>query len=175
MSSVHLSKHPTTMQPVEAVDTTDYSCCSCFPFGTVRTVITIPKNGFVPNESIVINAVVYNGTRRKVTDTLIVLIQRTRFYARSRYENASDQKETCQNICQMNKGTIYPRRFLRIKNESLMVPSIIPTYDSNVISIRYVLRFTANPEIEVEIPITIGTETNVEDEKSDGLKLLQII
>lgn len=160
ISKVNLSKYPSTMQPVEAVDTMDFSCCSCFPFGTVRSVLTIPKNGFLPNEIIPVNVIVYNGTRRKLTDSRIILLQRTKFYAKSRYENAEDEKETFRKILEINKGTIYPHRFLRIKNEPLIVPNVVPTYDGADINISYVLRLCAIPELEVDVPIIIGTETN---------------
>lgn len=156
VSRLCLSAFPATQQPVEAIDATDYSCC-CLPLGSVRAVITIPKNGFATNEAIPINAVVFNGTRKKIKQATINLIQQAKFVAWSRYENAQDTKERQYIIATIDKGTIEPRKFLRMDKELLTLPFLVPTYHGSIISISYTLRFEADPGLEVAIPITIGT------------------
>ncbi len=104
-----------------------------------------------------VNAEIHNGSRKRIEDCQISLVQHARFTAASRYENAEDTKEMYYVISSVSKGTIHPRRTMRIQNEILHVPQIIPTFQSNIINISYILRFEADPGIEIEIPITIGT------------------
>lgn len=166
-----LCRIPKTVRPVEAVDTAEFSYCSCVPFGVVQTVVTISKNGYLPNEPIHVNAVVYNATRRKLKNAKLILIQRSTFNAKSRYESATDTKETFQKVCELNKGSVNPNQCLKITNEALIVPTVIPTFETGIISISYTLRLAAYPEIEVDIPITIGSETVTGNKNS--LKIYQ--
>lgn len=156
VSQLTLSAFPSTKQPVEAIDATEYSCC-CLPLGSVRAVITIPKNGYATNEAIPINALVFNGTRKKIKRATINLIQQAKFMAWSRYENAQDTKERQYCIATIDKGTIEPRKFLRMEKELLTLPFLVPTYHGSIISINYALRFEAEPGLEITIPIMIGT------------------
>lgn len=137
-------------------------------------MINIPKSGFVPSEPIRVNVLVYNGSRKKLKNTTLILMQRSAFYAKSRYENADDQKETYQKVGQLNKGSINPHTFLKITDESMIVPAVVPTFETGIINISYILRLSAYPEIEVDIPITIGSDKMI-GKQNNSLKIYQLV
>ncbi|KAI6240144.1 Arrestin-C domain-containing protein [Aphelenchoides fujianensis] len=150
------------MQPIDYKDEVDFTVCS-FPFGTVYLRISLPRTGYCLGETIAPLIHVKNSTRKNLTDCSVQLVLKSQFEAMSRYEHVQDTKLICQNLDVIPIGRIKGRseatfNKCRLRIPENVVPSIQhdrPDSESSIIVLSYVLQFTANPGVDMEIPLII--------------------
>uniref|UniRef100_A0A914V579 Arrestin C-terminal-like domain-containing protein n=1 Tax=Plectus sambesii TaxID=2011161 RepID=A0A914V579_9BILA len=162
LARVNLGNMPSAKRPIEAKDNTDFTCC-CVPFGRVKTTINLPRSGFLIGEEVPIRMRISNESRTKIDMCRFMFVITARSRARSRYENAEDTKLREYIIEQKDAPSVPPRCVRLIDDCTLKIPSkAVPTFEGRIIGLTYLLRFTANPGIEVEIPIIIATSDTEE-------------
>ncbi|KAL3117079.1 hypothetical protein niasHT_007482 [Heterodera trifolii] len=149
---------PHAIKHFDYQDEIDFTVCT-LPFGTVRLQISLPRTGFCLGEVIRAHLHVRNGTRKTLKDCRLQLVLKTQFEARSRYEQASDQKLVENVMDSYPLGKVKGRTDLDLEECVLRVPEqAVPTNQTvpdSIIALSYVIRFNALPGIETEIPVLI--------------------
>ncbi|KAH7699973.1 Protein ARRD-15 b [Aphelenchoides avenae] len=162
LSRVYFDDIPNaTMQRIDYKDEIDFTVCS-LPFGTVYLTISLPRTGFCLGETIPAKVMVKNSTRKALKECRMQLILKAQFEAMSRYEHISDRKVIEHVLQNIPLGRIKGRSDVNIDVTNLSVPpNAVPTHqhskseEVNMIVLSYVLRFSADPGIEVEIPVIL--------------------
>ncbi|KAE9552768.1 hypothetical protein FO519_004030 [Halicephalobus sp. NKZ332] len=152
------------MRQIEYKDEVDFTVCS-LPFGTVYLKVVMSRTGFRLGESIPVKVCIKNGTRKMLKDCRIQLILKTQFEATSRYEHINEKKLLehlmDSNVLGRVKGKTekeFDIQLLKIPENAVPTQQASKTDDPNIISLTYVMRFTALPGIETEIPLIITSK-----------------
>uniref|UniRef100_A0A1I7ST79 Arrestin_C domain-containing protein n=1 Tax=Bursaphelenchus xylophilus TaxID=6326 RepID=A0A1I7ST79_BURXY len=150
------------MQPIDYKDEVDFTVCS-LPFGTIHIKVSLPKTGYQLGEEIKPAIYIKNGTRKTIKDCNVQLVLKAQFTAISRYEHVNDCKLVEQQLDNIPLGRVKGRsetnfNTLKLTIPDYAVPSVPPDQsemEHSIISLSYVLQFTAQPQIEMEIPLMI--------------------
>ncbi|CAD5215662.1 unnamed protein product [Bursaphelenchus okinawaensis] len=150
------------MQPIDYKDEVDFTVCT-LPFGTVYIRVSLPKTGYQLGEEVRPTIQIKNATRKTVKDCSVQLVLKAQFVAISRYEHVNDCKLVEQQLDSIPIGRIKGRseenfKSLKLTIPDYAVPSVPPDQsemEHSIISLSYVLQLTAQPKIEMEIPLVV--------------------
>uniref|UniRef100_A0AC34PWH5 Arrestin C-terminal-like domain-containing protein n=1 Tax=Panagrolaimus sp. JU765 TaxID=591449 RepID=A0AC34PWH5_9BILA len=152
------------MRQIEYKDEVDFTVCS-LPFGTVYLKIIMPRTGYRLGESIPVKIHVKNSTRKAVKECRIQLILKTQFEAMSRYERINEKKLLEHMMDSKIIGKVKGKTEKDFDLEHLKIPeNAVPTQqynradEVNILSLSYVMRFSAEPGIETEIPLIVTSK-----------------
>ncbi|XP_076102113.1 arrestin domain-containing protein 3-like [Mytilus galloprovincialis] len=133
-------------------------CCLCCSSGPITTFLSIDRHGFVPGESITINAEIENLSGRKIRSSSVTLKMKTTFHT------TQQTRTTSSVITQLRHSCIGKGQTDTWNGEQMFVPAIPPSYllGCNIIEINYVLEFRVDPigpalELYIPVNIIIGT------------------
>ncbi|KAK0424165.1 hypothetical protein QR680_008524 [Steinernema hermaphroditum] len=163
----------TVLRPIENKDEVDFTVCA-LPFGTVSTRISVSRIAYSLGETIDVFCFVSNRTRKALKQCTVQLLLKTTYEASSRYEHVNEKKLQEQTIEQKELGKVKPRTDMTFQNCLLKVPELAPPtrYSGSgepcMIALSYVVRFTALPGVETEIPVIVTTHGNKEPPKMNG-------
>ncbi|TKR96987.1 hypothetical protein L596_010922 [Steinernema carpocapsae] len=151
------------LKPMENKDEVDFTVCA-LPFGTVRSKIAVARVAYCLGETIDVHAFISNRTRKALKQCTLQLMLKTTYEAMSRYEHVNEKKLQEQTIEQKSLGKVKPRTDITFQNCLLKIPELAPPtrYNRNIgepyiIALSYVIRFTASPGVETELPIVVTT------------------
>uniref|UniRef100_A0A7E4ZVU3 Arrestin_C domain-containing protein n=1 Tax=Panagrellus redivivus TaxID=6233 RepID=A0A7E4ZVU3_PANRE len=152
------------MRQIEYTDEVDFTVCS-LPFGTVYLKIIMPRTGYKLGENIPSKVCVKNSTRKALKDCKLQLVLKTQFEAMSRYEHVNEKKLLESVMDTFVLGRIKGRTEKDFEISNLKIPeNAVPSQynrseaDPHIITMSYVVRFTALPGIETEIPLMITSK-----------------
>lgn len=139
----------------------------CLKSGSISTLLTLNKQGYVPGENLSINADINNSSDLSITDvtsTLICMIT---------YRAGTYSKLERLNISSVNHGLVQPHCKEQWSNEPLSIPSIHPTRVGaamcRLINLEYFVELKVKPSrrlsraVETTVPVTIGSVPLVTD------------
>ncbi|VDO66098.1 unnamed protein product [Haemonchus placei] len=140
----------------------DFTCCT-LPFGCVSLMVSLPRTAFRLGETIEAQVTVNNRTRKALKDCALQLAMKTQFEAMSRYEHVNEKKLNEHLIETVPLGKVKARHKEVFAKCIVRVPEGVPPTqnynrdggDTAIIAIHYVLKFTALPGIECEIPLIV--------------------
>ncbi|WKX93766.1 hypothetical protein Q1695_011212 [Nippostrongylus brasiliensis] len=150
------------LSPIDFRDEIDFTCCS-LPFGCVSLLISLPRSAFRLGENIEAQVTVNNRTRKVLKECAFQLSMKTQFEAMSRYEHVNEKKLNEHLIELIPLGKVRARHKEVFAKCCVRVPENAPPTqnynrdggDTAIIAIHYVLKFTALPGIECEIPVIV--------------------
>lgn len=150
------------MSPIDFKDEVDFTCCT-LPFGCVSLNMSLTRTAFRIGESIEAVVTINNRTRKGLKEVALQLIMKTQFEARSRYEHVNEKKLAEQLIEMVPLGAVKSRCRMEFEKCLLRIPDAAPPTqnynrgagESSIIAIHYVLKLTALPGIECEIPLIV--------------------
>uniref|UniRef100_A0A1I7YER7 Arrestin_C domain-containing protein n=1 Tax=Steinernema glaseri TaxID=37863 RepID=A0A1I7YER7_9BILA len=168
------------LRPMETKDEVDFTVCA-LPFGTVSTRISVARIAYCLGETIEVHAFVSNRTRKALKHCALHLMLKTTYEAASRYEHVNEKKLQEQTIEQKELGKVKPRTDITFQNCVLKIPELAPPtrYSGSgepcIIALSYVVRFTAVPGVETELPVIVTTHGSKEQPihangKANGLR-----
>lgn len=153
-----LNDEPETVRPI-AGSWDFYPGKLCCNSGAITVDVRLGRKGFVIGESIPFFVEITNGSRRKMADSKVALVQHAIFRAEDRI------RKSTHIVTQLAKGEILPGQTCTWEQESLSVPhDIVPSCTKNkVVQIKYSLSLLLIPsgwnpdEFVLPVQIIIGT------------------
>ncbi|XP_033749654.1 arrestin domain-containing protein 3-like [Pecten maximus] len=152
-----LNTIPEARMPTQMQDTKT-GCCWCCETGPVTCMMRLDKQGYVPGESIYINAEVTNNGTSSISKTTISLHMTTEFRAHSSTTNRHNVIST------ISHGAVGPGESDVWSGDQLAVLPTPPSYlyGCSIIDIKYTCQLAADMEgslmdIKFDLPIIIGT------------------
>ncbi|CAB3402450.1 unnamed protein product [Caenorhabditis bovis] len=150
------------MSPIDFKDEVDFTCCT-LPFGCVSLVMSLPRTAYRIGESIETLVTINNRTRKGLKEVCLQLMMKTQFEARSRYEHVNEKKLAEQLIDMVTLGAVRSRCRMEFEKCHLKIPEAAPPTqnynkgggETSIIAIHYVLKLTALPGIECEVPLIV--------------------
>ncbi|CAJ0943257.1 unnamed protein product, partial [Mesorhabditis belari] len=149
------------MSPIDYADEIDFTCCS-LPFGTITIKVALPRTAFTVGELVEPIIRIKNRSRKGLKDCSVTLSMKTQFEATSRYEHVNEKKLSEQLIEMVNLGGVPGRSTQEFNRCTLRIPTGAPPTQNymasgqpNIIAIYYVLKVTATPGIECEMPLIV--------------------
>ncbi|PAV77029.1 hypothetical protein WR25_06591 isoform F [Diploscapter pachys] len=150
------------MSPIDFKDEVDFTCCS-LPFGCVSVVVSLPRTAYRLGETVEAQVTINNRTRKGLKEVTLQLGMKTQFEARSRYEHVNEKKLSEQLIEMIPLGAVRARCRMEFEKCHIRIPDgAPPTQNYNmgggeaaIIAIHYILKMTAIPGIECEIPLIV--------------------
>uniref|UniRef100_A0A1I7WUR9 Arrestin_C domain-containing protein n=1 Tax=Heterorhabditis bacteriophora TaxID=37862 RepID=A0A1I7WUR9_HETBA len=123
--------------------------------------------------------VVHNRTRKCLKDCALQLTMKAQYEARSRYEHVNEKRLSENLIELISLGKVRARQKQEFEKSVIHIPDGIPPTqnyhreggDTAIITIQYVLKLTAIPGIECEIPLII-TSRGYQDSSKQAAFLL---
>uniref|UniRef100_A0A2M4APP1 Putative arrestin domain-containing protein 4 n=1 Tax=Anopheles triannulatus TaxID=58253 RepID=A0A2M4APP1_9DIPT len=132
---------------------------ACVGGGIVKCKIILDRGGYVPGESIMINATVTNASSVTIKSTKAALTETIQYFARDKIMQTEKRE-----LAVISRGKIRAGHRDEWQNESLYVPPLPPTNlrGCHLIRIQYDVCFLIEPkslekQIKLQLPITLGT------------------
>ncbi|CAI4230406.1 unnamed protein product [Auanema sp. JU1783] len=152
------------LSPIDFKDEVDFTCCT-LPFGCVSILISLARTAFLLGENIDVQVAINNRTRKCLKECSLTLTMKTQFEAMSRYEHVNEKKLSEQLLEIVPLGSVRARSKIVFEKCLVKIPDAAPpTQNYNlgggetaIIAIHYVLKLTALPGIECEVPIIVTT------------------
>lgn len=94
----------------------------CVGGGLVKCKVSLDRGGYVPGESILINAKIWNNSNVTIKATKAALTETIKYMARGKVIQVEKRE-----LAVISRGKIKPRSNDEWKNESLYVPPLPPT------------------------------------------------
>ncbi|CAI5445886.1 unnamed protein product [Caenorhabditis angaria] len=165
------------MSPIDFKDEVDFTCCT-LPFGCVSLVMSLPRTAYRIGESIECIVTINNRTRKGLKEVALQLVMKTQFEARSRYEHVNEKKLAEQLIEMVSLGAVRSRCRMEFEKCYLKIPDAAPPTqnynrgggESSIIAIHYVLKLTALPGIECEVPLVVTSCGYMDSHKQDAFQ-----
>ncbi|GAB6023916.1 hypothetical protein CHUAL_008649 [Chamberlinius hualienensis] len=133
----------------------------CFKSGSITAAMSLDKQGYVPGESINIQAEINNSSDIDISDTTATLI------CVIVYRSGIHTKLDKQEICQVKKGITQPHSKIQWTDQKLLIPPIPPTRVGSalckLVNLEYFVEFTVDPggllakDLQFTVPVTIGS------------------
>ncbi|XP_048736252.2 arrestin domain-containing protein 3-like [Ostrea edulis] len=155
LSVIDLNSIPDALKPVNSTDTDTIGCCCCEE-GPVRSEFKIGRSGYVPGESIVINAEIDNRTSKEMNETRVELWMKLKLKA------DSERKIKKTKLAELKHGPTRPGGQDIWSQERLQIPPCPPTMLEfcTIIELTYYLHFVGDIGflgVLHEVPILIGS------------------
>lgn len=132
---------------------------ACISSGLVLCRVSLDRGGYVPGETIIINATVYNKSKTTVKSTKAALTETIQYLAR----NKVLESET-RELASLTRGKIKPGERDDWTNQQLYVPPLPPTNlrGCHLIKIQYDVFFIVDPKsveksVKLQLPIMLAT------------------
>ncbi|XP_018024657.1 arrestin domain-containing protein 3-like [Hyalella azteca] len=138
-------------------------CCWCCKSGPLSVMVHLNKTGYVPGESILIDAEIENNTKSKITACRAKLRMNVCYKADLRMQIES------RTLSKITKPQVTEVSELSWNSEKIQIPPTpaSPLPFCNIIDIEYQMKFFVslqgiNPAVEMTFPITVGTIPTVD-------------
>jgi len=132
--------------------------CLCCESGPVSATVKLDRSGYVPGETIYLNAMADNQSTKLMNKSSVELIQTITFYAQGR------SKVTTTEVFGYKRGAIEPGESDTWTDTAMRIPVLPPSNLKGCrnINIDYEIIFRVDPsgmgfDLKVELPIVIGT------------------
>ncbi|KAL4228037.1 hypothetical protein ACF0H5_013475 [Mactra antiquata] len=157
VSMLDLNQQPSAPLPVYR-ESSKYLCCLCCKSGPISAKCHLNHSGYVPGDTIYINAEIINNSSRRICSSSVKLFMNTIYHATSK------SKISVNCIAECSRSDIKPYDRDNWTNVELIVPAVPPSFlaGCRIIDIRYVLQLEVDPagpafELIVPLDIIIGT------------------
>ncbi|XP_046912434.2 arrestin family protein Vdup1 [Dermatophagoides farinae] len=131
----------------------------CFSNGKIICRVRLDRGGYVPGESISINANIYNNSSVKIRKSCAILTETIQYTSKNRVIQSE-----VRELASVERGKIEPKSSDQWKNELLYIPPIPPTNlrGCNLIRIQYDVYFMVvakgtRKTIKLQLPILMAT------------------
>jgi len=150
-----LNNIPSGMEKIEKKESKNV-CFWCCASGPITARCWLPKQAYVPGESISFSAEIENSSTRTMKGTRLKLIQCLKYHATSK------TKTVCNTICSAKRPAF--KREDSWSDFMIPIPPVLfsPFHFSNVIEIEYKIKFkvdlgTFSSDLTIDLPIQIGS------------------
>ncbi|CAL1526418.1 unnamed protein product [Lymnaea stagnalis] len=154
---VDLNREPTASLPTQKKKVKRL-CCLCCTSGPITAELRLSHKGYVPGETIFVNAEISNLSRRKVGSTSVELLMTTTFHTPIK------SRSVTQQVATLHHGTLTSGKSDSWDGDRLVLPPLPPSYiiGCSIMDIKYTLElrvFPVGPAFELAVPleILIGT------------------
>ncbi|CAD6185784.1 unnamed protein product [Caenorhabditis auriculariae] len=160
------------LSPIDFKDEVDFTCCT-LPFGCVSLVVSLPRTAYRIGEVIEAQVTINNRTRKGLKEVALQLVMK------SQYEHVNEKKLTEQLIELVALGAVRSRCRMEFEKCHIRIPDAVPPTqnynkgggDTAIIAIHYVLKMTALPGIECEIPLMITSAGYMDPNKQAAFQM----
>ncbi|KAL8563916.1 hypothetical protein ACOMHN_049572 [Nucella lapillus] len=135
-----------------------FLCCLCCKSGPITASLRIPRKGYVPGETIPVDAEIENLSGRTMAKTTAKILQRIDYHAVTKTRTLNHK------VAEIRHGEIGPGGSDQYHAERLLVPAVPPSFleGCRIIDIRYYLQVEVDPtgvgfDLLVPVEIIIGT------------------
>ncbi|CAL4115511.1 unnamed protein product, partial [Meganyctiphanes norvegica] len=156
-----LNLDPKAKHPIEKQDHKTL-CCWCCKSGPISIVLRIPRSGYVPGESIVINCECDNKSNRKCHGSKARIYQHV--VQKASYKNVVKTKKQTRKVAELERGPIMPGDSDTWSNVEFKVPALPPSHLRHCgnIDVYYKFEFKVDPaktsyDLEAEADLIIGS------------------
>lgn len=156
-SLLDLNREVTAREPITREKHKTF-CCLCCASGPLSFVVRIDRTGYVPGESIAINAEIDNLSDKKISCSSAVLRTKITYHAEG--QTNSEKKE----IAEIKHGSVPAGQSDAWSGELMPIPPLPPSFlgGCQIIEIEYYVEFCVEPsglgfDLSVTMPILIGT------------------
>lgn len=157
VSMLDLNTQPSAPQPLQG-DNSKFLCCLCCKTGPISAIFRIDRTGYVPGDTILLNAEISNNSNRTMNNSKVRLVMVTSYHATTKTRTISS------DVTSVRHGPIDPYGSDVWSGERLHIPAVPPSYlvGCSIIDIRYILMLEVDPagpafDLEVPLEIIIGT------------------
>uniref|UniRef100_A0A2C9JRJ5 Arrestin C-terminal-like domain-containing protein n=1 Tax=Biomphalaria glabrata TaxID=6526 RepID=A0A2C9JRJ5_BIOGL len=133
-------------------------CCLCCVSGPISASLSLSHKGYVPGETLYVNAEISNHSKRKVGSTSVELLMTTTFHTPIK------SRSVTQQVASIQHGSLRHGDNDTWEGDPLVLPPVPPSYmiGCGIIDVRYTLElrvFPVGPAFELSVPleILIGT------------------
>ncbi|KAI8777174.1 arrestin domain-containing protein 3-like [Biomphalaria glabrata] len=154
---VDLNREPTADQPIHN-KREKRLCCLCCVSGPISASLSLSHKGYVPGETLYVNAEISNHSKRKVGSTSVELLMTTTFHTPIK------SRSVTQQVASIQHGSLRHGDNDTWEGDPLVLPPVPPSYmiGCGIIDVRYTLElrvFPVGPAFELSVPleILIGT------------------
>ncbi|XP_060600430.1 arrestin domain-containing protein 3-like isoform X2 [Ruditapes philippinarum] len=157
ISMLDLNQQPAAAAAVQGQNSKNL-CCLCCKSGPISAVFHVDRAGYVPGDTVFLNAEISNNSSRRMCASRVKLIMITSYHATTK--TRTDFK--C--VASLSRGEIPPHGDDVWSGDQMIIPAIPPSYlvGCSIIDIRYILQLEVDPsgpafDLEVPLEIIIGT------------------
>lgn len=157
VSVLDLNQQPGATVPVTR-EFQKQQCCLCCTIRPLALTARIDKTGYVPGESIILNAEIENLSIRKISYSKAVL------KSKITYSTRDSSITEIRNLIEVERGLIEQGYTDKWNDEPIPIPSVAPSFLNGCenINIDYYIEFVIEPigaklRPTVTLPIVIGT------------------
>ncbi|KAL8565299.1 hypothetical protein ACOMHN_001197 [Nucella lapillus] len=133
-------------------------CCLCCRSGPITAVLALSQRGFVPGETIHINAEIANTSRRKMAGSSVELLMTVL------YHTPTKSRAMTQQVMKVKRGPIPAGVSDVWEEEKMVIPPLPPSglNGCNIIDVKYTLELRVDPvgpafELNVPLEVILGT------------------
>lgn len=152
-----LNLDPEAGNPQTVSDQKTLGCLCCIS-GPVSATVKVNRSGYVPGETIYLEATADNESDSMIEKTQVKLVQSILFYAQGQ------EKEDKTTILELEKGEVEPGESENWQDTALHIPALPPSklIHCDNIEIKYNIVFRVMPigcsfSLRVFVPVVIGT------------------
>ncbi|KAK3601187.1 hypothetical protein CHS0354_004388 [Potamilus streckersoni] len=152
-----LNQEPTATMPQQGHEQ-KYLCCLCCRTGPISAHFQIDRRGYVPGDSIILNAEISNNSNRTMSASRVRLIMVARYHATTKSMRVTTE------VARVQHGEIAPFGSDTWSSDRMAIPPLPPSYlaGCKIIDIVYILQFEVDPtgpsfDLEIPLEIIIGT------------------
>lgn len=157
ISILDLNQQPAAAAAIQGQNSKNL-CCLCCKSGPISAVFRVDRAGYVPGDTIYLNAEISNNSSRRMCASRVKLIMFTAYHATTKTKTVSN----C--VASISRGEIEPHGSDMWSGVPMTVPPIPPSYlvGCSIIDIRYILQLEVDPsgpgfDLEVPLEIIVGT------------------
>ncbi|XP_045216784.2 arrestin domain-containing protein 3-like isoform X3 [Mercenaria mercenaria] len=157
ISMLDLNQQPSAAAAVQGQNSKNL-CCLCCKSGPISAVFHIDRAGYVPGDTIYLNAEISNNSSRRMCASRVKLIMVTSYHATTK------SRTVFNCVASLSRGEIPPHGSDVWSGDPMTVPAIPPSYlvGCSIIDIRYILQLEVDPsgpafDLEVPLEVIIGT------------------
>ncbi|KAJ8304579.1 hypothetical protein KUTeg_018162, partial [Tegillarca granosa] len=135
LHAMDLNLDPEAFRPAQMQES-KMICCLCCATGPVTAVFRIDRKGYVPGETILLNAEIQNQSNRRIYNTEVKLRMFIKFFAGHEGRHTRTEYAT---VTKVEYGAIEPGDSGTWSNDGLVIPPVPPSYleGCSLIDIRY--------------------------------------
>ncbi|KAL3865646.1 hypothetical protein ACJMK2_043012 [Sinanodonta woodiana] len=152
-----LNQEPTASMPQQGQNQ-KYLCCLCCRTGPISAHFRIDRKGYVPGDSIILNAEISNNSNRTMSASRVRLIMAISYHATTKSRNEATE------VARVQHREIAPFGSDTWSNERMVIPPLPPSYlaGCKIIDIAYILKLEVDPtgpsfDLEIPLEIILGT------------------
>ncbi|KAI6217380.1 Arrestin domain-containing protein 2 [Aphelenchoides fujianensis] len=135
----------------------------CRRAGVINVQVSLPRTGYTPGETILVNGVINNQSQRPIKGSALHFKQKVTYRAKT-FSGTEHVKSTCRTIEKREKGEIGPNSEFKWVNEPIVIPSLTPRLSRcGIIDVTYIIELEADSAVSVQLPVIIGSIPRISD------------